>query len=142
MPLCPLCSWWSKSSLTTKDTKDTAGIGYVDDHARVHIDGYVHVLVIPDQEICVLLTIFCGRFTDMIGLDTNVLVRYLVQDEPRQSARARAFIVGAALRKESFFVNSIFLCELVWVLQSKYRYSKEVICDVLEKLLLAEQFEI
>ncbi len=78
----------------------------------------------------------------MIGLDTNILVRYLVQDERRQSARATAFIRAAALRKESFFVNDIVLCELVWVLQSAYSYSKEVISDVLEKLLLAEHFEI
>ena len=78
----------------------------------------------------------------MIGVDTNVLVRYLVQDEPRQAARATAFIRTASLRNESFFVNNIVLCELVWVLQSAYNYPREVISDALEKLLLAEHFEI
>ncbi len=52
----PLCPWWSKSSLTTKDT---AGIGYVDDHAPV--DGYVYVIVVVHVDVIVVLDGFVSQ---------------------------------------------------------------------------------
>ncbi len=78
----------------------------------------------------------------MIGLDTNVLVRYLVQDDPLQSKRATAQIEKAMHAQESLFLNHIVLCELVWVLMRAYRYPKSTVLDVLEKIMLTEQFEI
>ena len=42
----------------------------------------------------------------MIGLDTNVLVRYLTQDHPAQFAKAAAFIDAASEREERFLVNT------------------------------------
>lgn len=74
----------------------------------------------------------------MKALDTNVLVRYLVQDNPAQSAKANEIVE----REESLFLNCIVLCELVWVLESAYQYEREVIADVLEKILITKQFEI
>jgi predicted nucleic-acid-binding protein len=78
----------------------------------------------------------------MIGLDTNVLVRYLTQDDPAQFARAAAFIDAASEREEQFLVNTPVLCELVWVLATVYDYSREEIGQALEQIFATAQFEI
>ena len=78
----------------------------------------------------------------MIGLDTNVLVRYLVQDDPGQSRKATQVIAKRCTRDDPGFVNGIVLCELVWVLESAYGYSKDTIVVVLEKLLRTSQLKI
>jgi predicted nucleic-acid-binding protein len=78
----------------------------------------------------------------MIGLDTNVLVRFLVKDDPRQAAKATAYIHEACSRDESLWLNHIVLCELVWVLESAYDHPKTAILDVMEKLLLTKQFQV
>ncbi len=78
----------------------------------------------------------------MIGLDTNVVVRYLVKDDPRQAEKAATFIQKQSRRNDVLFLNHIVLCELVWVLESAYGYEKGVILDVLEKLLITKQFRI
>jgi predicted nucleic-acid-binding protein len=78
----------------------------------------------------------------MIGLDTNVLVRHLVQDDPTQSRKATQVITRQCTRDEPGFINRIVLCELVWVLESAYGYSKDTIVPVLEKLLRTSQLKI
>jgi len=78
----------------------------------------------------------------MIGLDTNVLVRYLTQDDPAQFAKAAAFIDAASEREEQFLVNTPVLCELVWVLAAVYGYSREEIAQALEQIFTTAQFEI
>ena len=77
----------------------------------------------------------------MKGLDTNILVRYLTQDEPDQAARAVRFIEKASADNR-LLINSVVLCELVWVLESAYDFHKEIIVDVLEKIFATSQFEI
>lgn len=78
----------------------------------------------------------------MIGLDTNVLVRYLVQDDPEQARKASSVIARHCTRESPGFINRIVLCELVWVLEDAYGYSKEAIAGVLEKVLRTNQFQI
>lgn len=78
----------------------------------------------------------------MKGLDTNVLVRYLVRDEPRQAEKASSYIRKAIASGESLFINYVVLCELVWVLESAYGYTKEEISDTLEKILVTKHVEI
>jgi len=72
------------------------------------------------------------------GLDTNVLLRYLVRDEPTQAARATRELE----RDERFLVGSIVLCELVWVLEAGYRFQRRDIVMTLEKILATAQFEV
>lgn len=76
----------------------------------------------------------------MKGLDTNILVRYFVQDDPVQGEKATQFIEKTVAEGETCFINNIVLCELVWVLESAYEYSKEEIADLLEKLLRTSMF--
>ena len=78
----------------------------------------------------------------MIGLDTNVLVRYLVQDDPGQSRKATQVIAKRCTRDDLGFVNRIVLCGLAWVLESAYGYSKDTIVAALEKLLRTSQLKI
>lgn len=70
----------------------------------------------------------------MIGLDTNVLVRYLVQDDPRQ-ARAATRIVSARTASDRAFVSLIVLVELWWVLRSAYGHSRDDVTGCLDGLL-------
>ena len=74
----------------------------------------------------------------MTGLDTNVLLRYLVRDDPGQAARADRELEGG----ERFLIDAIVLCELVWVLEAGYAFSRREIVSVLERILATAQFEI
>lgn len=78
----------------------------------------------------------------MSGLDTNVLVRYLVRDDEKQAQKASACIAKIIAADKSCFLSHIVLCELVWVLESAYGYDKKEIAGVLEKILATKQFEI
>ena len=78
----------------------------------------------------------------MKGIDTNVLVRYLVRDDKKQAQRASEFIQRATSGGKRCFINHIVLCELVWVLESAYNCSKREIVHVLEKIVMTRQFEI
>ncbi len=78
----------------------------------------------------------------MSGLDTNVLVRYLVGDDAKQARRAAACIRAIVASGKGCFISCIVLCELVWVLEAAYDYEKIEIVNVLEKLLITKQFVI
>ena len=78
----------------------------------------------------------------MKGLNTNVLVRYLVKDDKKQSEKAGAFIRQAVANGENCFINTIVLCEMVWVLETAYEFNKNEISDVLDRVLVTKQFEI
>ncbi|HMF95869.1 MAG TPA: type II toxin-antitoxin system VapC family toxin [Vicinamibacterales bacterium] len=78
----------------------------------------------------------------MIGLGTQVLVRYLTHDDAVQYAKAAAFIEAAVERGEQFVVNTAVLCELVWVLATAYGYSREEIAGALEHVFATAQFDI
>jgi predicted nucleic-acid-binding protein len=76
------------------------------------------------------------------GLDTNVLVRYLAQDEPRQAALASHFIERKCSADSPGYISHIVLCELAWVLESNYHQGREELSAIIERLLLVSQFEI
>jgi predicted nucleic-acid-binding protein len=71
----------------------------------------------------------------VIALDTNVLVRFLVEDDVEQTARARDLLQRAIDEQTACFVPDIVLCELVWVLSSAYRISRVEIARHLGTLL-------
>ncbi|MBN1423692.1 type II toxin-antitoxin system VapC family toxin [Candidatus Fermentibacteria bacterium] len=78
----------------------------------------------------------------MTGIDTNVLVRFLVGDGAHQAAKAASLVEDAIINGERLFLCTIVLCELVWVLESAYRVPREEVADTVEHLLMARQFEI
>jgi predicted nucleic-acid-binding protein len=71
----------------------------------------------------------------MIGLDTNVLVRLLVADDPVQTRRAARFVAEHCTPEAPGFINIVVLVELVWVLVSAYAYRPVQIVDALERLI-------
>lgn len=74
----------------------------------------------------------------VIGLDTNVLVRYLTKDDEVQWKRAVEIINNA----ESCFISNIVLCEMVWVLRGKpYKYPQSEILKIIELLLQSSKLE-
>lgn len=73
----------------------------------------------------------------MIALDTNVLVRFLVRDDEKQSRKAKKLIEGVVARGEQLFISDIVMCETVWVLSSAYRFTRAEIVDALAALVRA-----
>lgn len=71
----------------------------------------------------------------MIGLDTNVLVRYIVQDEPEQAEAAENLIESRCTVQSPGHVGVPVLVELVWVLTAAYRYDRLVVASVIRQLL-------
>lgn len=71
----------------------------------------------------------------MAALGTNVLVRYLVEDDVAQLAAARRLIRRCVADGEVLFVPVSVALELEWVLRSNFRFSKEQVIEVLSGLL-------
>jgi len=71
----------------------------------------------------------------VIGLDTNVVVRFLVADDPRQAERARALVERSVAAGEALFIPDIVWCETVWVLESAYGLARREIGAALRRLL-------
>ena len=78
----------------------------------------------------------------MIGLDTNVLVRYIVQDDPGQAAAAERLIEGRCTAQAPGYVSILVLVELVWVLTSAYDYEKAAVIPVIRQLLRTAEFTV
>jgi len=77
----------------------------------------------------------------VIGLDTNVLVRYVMQDDPRQAARATRLIESLSADAPGF-VPIVALVELVWVLGGSYGLSREQVAQVLYTLLRSKELVV
>ncbi len=72
----------------------------------------------------------------MRGLDTNVLLRYLAQDEPPFDALASQFLDEAEESGEALFLTTVALCEIVWTLKGRrYRRDRTAQAMVVEGLL-------
>jgi predicted nucleic-acid-binding protein len=78
----------------------------------------------------------------MIGLDTNVLLRYLVQDDPVQSPRATEIITRRLTEEEPGFVSLVTILEIVWVLKSLYKRSHQQVASDIEMVLAADTLEV
>ena len=78
----------------------------------------------------------------MIGVDTNVLVRFVVDDDALQAKRADALFRRAIAKGERVFISDAVLCELVWVLDAAYRFRRTEIAEALANLIRATGVEI
>lgn len=77
----------------------------------------------------------------MIGIDTNVIVRLIVNDDERQSRAAERFIREHGGSGTPCFVSNMILIETVWVLETVYGFDRSAVADALAGLLEAEQLE-
>ena len=78
----------------------------------------------------------------MTGLDTNVLVRYLTQDDPAQARRANQVVADSVQRDGRCFIGPVVLCELAWVLSGAYALAKADLINTLDLILATRQFEV
>lgn len=78
----------------------------------------------------------------MIGLDTNVLVRYIVRDDRKQAEAATRLIESRCTPDEPGLINRIVLCELVWVLSRGYGYDRLMVARVVRKVLSVQEFRV
>ncbi len=74
----------------------------------------------------------------MIGIDTNILVRYLTQDDPIQSPMATEIMESRISEEEPGFVSVVVTVETVWVLDRAYGFSDGEIAAALERILQAD----
>jgi predicted nucleic-acid-binding protein len=77
----------------------------------------------------------------MIGLDTNVLVRYIMQDDPTQSPKA-TLIVESLEEVASGFVTLVSIVELVWVLSVSFELTRSQVAQALDGIIRTKQFKI
>ena len=78
----------------------------------------------------------------MIGLDTNVLVRYLRQDDRVQSAKATELIEQRLTRRDPGFISIVAMAEAVWVLERAYRLGDAEIATTIERTLQADSLVV
>ena len=77
----------------------------------------------------------------MIAVDTNVLLRYVLKDDPAQFEAAASFFARRS-PDDPAFVSLIVLCEMAWVLQQRYRYSQEQVLALVSLLLETAEIRI
>jgi len=78
----------------------------------------------------------------MLGLDTNVLVRFLVRDDEAQFDKARKLIKREVAAGHRVFVSQLVLQEAEWVLRSRYGLPKQQIVEVVSGLLDATDVQL
>jgi len=77
----------------------------------------------------------------MIGLDTNVLVRYIMQDDPKQSPKANRLIESLSA-EEPGFVTVVSIVELYWVLTSCYALTSQQVKEALDVMLRSKEIVV
>lgn len=78
----------------------------------------------------------------MIGIDTNVLVRYLTQDDAAQAARATRFMEAELGPAQQGCISLVVLVELCWVLQSLYHVTPSELLDLIGDLLRSRHLQL
>ena len=72
----------------------------------------------------------------MKAIDTNVLIRFLVRDDDMQAKTVYSIFKRAEAEKEEFWVPLVVILEILWVLESVYKISRQEILDSINDLLL------
>jgi len=78
----------------------------------------------------------------MIGIDTNILVRFITQDNSRLYQKAHHLLFSRCSRSRPGYINLVVLCELIWVLKTGYNLNRTTIEKVVVQLLSTEQLEL
>lgn len=78
----------------------------------------------------------------MIGLDTNLLVRYIMQDDPVQSPKAVRIIERRFTEQNPAFISVVAVLETAWVLESVYGLSNQQVAQAIERMLQIENMTV
>jgi predicted nucleic-acid-binding protein len=76
------------------------------------------------------------------AVDTNVLIRFFMDDGTSQAATARRFFEASQDRRESLLITPHVLCELVWVLNASFHLAKSEVLEIIQRILVADIFVI
>lgn len=77
----------------------------------------------------------------MIGLDTNVLLRAVTQDDPVRTPLART-LIGKLDESMPGYVNPVVLAEFAWTLRTRYKYERNFVVDAVEALMQSSAFVV
>lgn len=77
----------------------------------------------------------------MIGLDTNIVVRMMAGDEPKQVERIRAFLSARSV-DDPAYISALVLAETIWVLESRLQYPRNSVLAAIEQLLTSSDLRI
>lgn len=72
----------------------------------------------------------------MLSLDTNILVRFLLNDDQVQAKKVYDFLKEIELKKDQVFISTLVILELLWVLESAYKINRKEIINSLDQLTL------
>ncbi|MBI1181620.1 MAG: PIN domain-containing protein [Alphaproteobacteria bacterium] len=78
----------------------------------------------------------------MIGLDTNVVLRLLTDDDPAQVAAARALLQSVGEAPDAFHIDHVVLAECAWALRAAYAFDRQLIADGIRALTDVVSFDI
>jgi predicted nucleic-acid-binding protein len=78
----------------------------------------------------------------MIGLDTNIIVRYLTQDDPLQSPKATEILEARVSQENPGFISVVAMVETVWVLERSYRFPDDEIAAAVERILQTDELVV
>ncbi len=78
----------------------------------------------------------------MIGVDTNILIRYIAQDDATQSRRATKFIENECSVDTPGYVGIVVLVEVVWVSESVYGATRREVAEIVRRLLVIKQLVV
>jgi predicted nucleic-acid-binding protein len=78
----------------------------------------------------------------MIGLDTNVLLRYLLQDDPKQTRQANLIFDRQLTEENPGFISLVAVFEVVWVMRSLLKQTSSQIASHLDNLLASDSLEV
>ena len=78
----------------------------------------------------------------MIGIDSNVLIRFIVKDDPVQAETAAKKLRAIRASGDRAFVNAVVLCETLWVLDSVYGYPRDLIAQAVERIFQIKHFAL
>lgn len=77
----------------------------------------------------------------MLGIDTNVLVRLLVEDDAEQTRRAQRLVTRAVEAGDAVVISLLVLLETEWVIRSRYSFAKDAVIRSLRRLLETREFD-
>jgi predicted nucleic-acid-binding protein len=77
----------------------------------------------------------------MIGLDTNILVRYFIQDEPEQTHLA-VNLIDSLSPTESGWIGVAVFMELDWVLNNVLKVKKDRVVEIFDTLLVSQELVV
>jgi predicted nucleic-acid-binding protein len=76
----------------------------------------------------------------MIAIDTNIIIRYIINDDEEKCTLVANLFNKHKGIEQSIFINNIVFCEVIWVLMRGYKYNKEQIITTITLLLTSVEF--